>query len=127
MVSVRTWLVVDAVLDNVISTQLQSGGGDDVVRRAQALRERGWDLAAVHPLRGQGPVGWPPLDAVFGIELDDADLAFVGDRVDAAAVVTGQILASDRLPPTVRAEQEQSLTDLERARTELSHSPESSS
>ncbi|MFL2001938.1 hypothetical protein [Microbacterium sp. A1-JK] len=97
MISVRTWLVVDAVLDNVAAVALQSDGDDDVIARANALRKRGWDAAAAHPQRGRGPVGWPPSDTALEIELHDADLQFVSDRVDAAVVVATHLVSADDL------------------------------
>ena len=120
MVSVGTWLVIDAVLDNLISNELQSRDGDEeVIARAQSLRNRGWNLEAVHPLRGQGPAGWPPRDAPFNIELDEANLTFIRAEVDSAVVSTTRILASEELPTQIRAEQELSLALLEGARSEL--------
>ena len=97
MISVRTWLVVDAVLDNVAAVAVQSGEDDAVVRRVNALRERGWDASAAHPLRGRGPVGWPPLDATLDVEMDGTDLPFLRDQVDAAVVVAAGLVALDDL------------------------------
>lgn len=111
---------MDAVLDNLISSGLQSGDADEeVVARAQSLRNRGWELEAVHPLRGQGPAGWPPRNATISIELDEADLAFIRAQVHAAVAITTRILSSEQLHTQVRAEQERSLAGLESARAEL--------
>jgi hypothetical protein len=106
--------------DNLISNEVWSGDGDEeVIARAQSLRSRGWELEALHPLRGQGPAGWPPRDATFSIELDEADLAFIRAQVDAAVASTTRLLSSEQLHTHVRADQELSLTFLEGARAEL--------
>lgn len=118
VVTVQTWLVVDAVLDNVISVEIRSTGESEI-ERAQSLRKRGWELSAAHPLRGHGPVGWPPTDATLGIELEASDLAFVRTQVDAAIDTAARILASERIAPQSRAEQERSIAGLERACAEL--------
>lgn len=119
MVSVGTWLVIDAVLDNVIATEIQSGEAGETVVRAQSLRERGARLAVDHPLRGQGPAGWPPRDAGFPLQLSDEEVAFVRTQVDGAVTVTNDLLSMELLHPQVREEQEQSLAGLKGARDEL--------
>lgn len=78
-----------------------------------------WALSVVHPLWGGGPVGWPPTEADFDIELNHADMAFVLAQVVESIDVTTQILASDRLHSQVRKEQELSPAGLEDARSEL--------
>jgi hypothetical protein len=122
MVSVGVWLVIDAVLDNAIASELDSGGDADAIGHAQSLRARGWALNATHPLRGGGPVGWPPIDATFAIRLDDSDLAFVLNHIRAAIGVTERIISSKQTHPQVRAEQRRNLIDLENAQAELSAS-----
>ena len=133
MVTVGVWLTLDAVLDNVISDQIQSGDADlHVVERSTDLRQRGWALNKTHPLRGQGPVGWPPLEAPFPIALDGAELTFLLGAVEADIRVTEDLLAREvmrdawgpavDLSPAssqVRNEQEASLAGLELARVEV--------
>ena len=116
--SVATWLTVDAVLDNFIATETQLVDGSEAAENARHLRERGWAQQALHPLRGQGPVGWPPLDATLGVELSEAELAFVCTHVDDAIGITALLLAG-HLHPQVRVEQEQSMAGLESVRADL--------
>lgn len=120
MVTVGTWLVVDAVLDNAATVAMQSGLDDDpVVARASSLRQRGWDANAAHDRSGQGPTGWPPNDDELAIGLSDDEHAFLLAQVADATAVTQSILAAHDLHPQVRAEQESSLTGLAAARAEL--------
>lgn len=133
MMTVGVWLTLDAVLDNVISDQIQSGDADlHVVERSTDLRQRGWALNKTHPLRGQGPVGWPPLEAPFPIVLDGAELTFLLGAVEADIRVTEDLLAREVMRDAwgpavdsssgrsqVRNEQEASLAGLELARVEV--------
>ena len=133
MVTVGVWLTLDAVLDNVISDQIQSGDADlHVVERSTDLRQRGWALNKTHPLRGQGPVGWPPLEAPFPIVLDGAELTFLLGAVEADIGVAEYLLAQEMMRDAwgpavdsssersqVQREQEASLAGLELARVEV--------
>ena len=133
MVTVGVWLTLDAVLDNVISDQIQSGDADlHVVERSTDLRQRGWALNKTHPLRGQGPVGWPPLEAPFPIALDGAELTFLLGAVEADIGVAEYLLAQEMMRDAwgpavdsssersqVQREQEASLAGLELARVEV--------
>jgi hypothetical protein len=117
MISVDTWLVVDAVLDNAISDTIQSGEPyeENIVDHAQQLRQRGWNASAAHPLRGRGPVGWPPRNATLDLTLDKADLSFIHAHLNDSIRLTHIILDSERMPEAVRAEQLKSLAGLEAA------------
>ena len=133
MMTVGVWLTLDAVLDNVISDQIQSGDADlHVVERSTDLRQRGWALNKTHPLRGQGPVGWPPLEAPFPIALDGAELTFLLGAVEADIRVTEDLLAREVMRDAwgpavdsssgrsqVQREQEASAVVLKRAREVL--------
>ncbi|GAA4163286.1 hypothetical protein GCM10022286_23530 [Gryllotalpicola daejeonensis] len=122
MISVDAWLVIDAVLDNTISDIIQSGESDEenVVDHAQQLRQRGWDANAAHPLRGHGPVGWPPRDATLDLTLSESDLAFIHAQIDKSIRLTRIILDSERLTEVVRVEQLKSLAGLEAAAKTMS-------
>ena len=124
MIKVGIWLVVDGVLDNVISNTVQSGEIDEehVVDRAEELRRRGWEANAAHPLRGKGPVGWAPKDASFDLTLSEADLGFVRTHIEESIQTTRAILGSDRLAPGPRDEQLRSLAALEETRDALAQS-----
>ncbi|MET4098167.1 membrane-bound lytic murein transglycosylase B [Agrococcus sp. UYP10] len=118
-ISVGSWLIIDAALDNAIAVALQSDGDDAMVAHARALRERGWAAGEAHAQHDEGPVGWPPRSASLDIEATAADLDFLRAQVDAAIEVTEGLLDDDRLHPQARAEQERSRTLAERTREEL--------
>lgn len=107
-VGVAQWLTIDAVLDNVHA--IENVDGDQAVA-AQALRLRrlGWEANASHPDRGQGPVGWPPLDARLELVLTDGDLAFIRDCLDRSLVTTRFLVDSLSTDYRSRADQEESL------------------
>lgn len=94
--TVGVWLVVDGVLDNEVHRLIHDGHDLDAseVVRAQGLRARGWELCRAHPRRGEGPVGWPPRDAAFDLELDVETLRYLVERCAWALSVSERLVAA---------------------------------
>ncbi len=107
--TVATWLVIDATLDTVVWAGALPGGDAASGELARMLCERGAAACAAHPRRGEGPVGWPPVDDELDIELDDEELAFVLHRLDEALGSARSLAEAEHLPPSVRAEQRRSV------------------
>jgi hypothetical protein len=108
--AVGAWLTIDATLDNVVSSLVQSGTDPDApeVARARTLRERGWAVNREHPERGLGPVGWPPREARFDITLSEDDIGYIVGLLTHGIEVTSTVLATEDAAG-VRLLQEESL------------------
>lgn len=112
VLTVRQWHAIDGTLDNIAHVAAVDGD-EDTLRRARRLREYGWYLSRTHVRAGEGELGWPPVDERFVVELDPDDWRLVRRHLDRALSDTHVLLASDRLHPSVRAEQAASLAGLE--------------
>jgi hypothetical protein len=89
-IPVDNWLIIDAILDHVISNEIVDGG-PEVVATATRIRQAGWDAANAIPGEA-GETGWPQGGAVLKIRFDPTDGAFVLDQLEAArnaAVTSG--------------------------------------
>ena len=84
---VGDWLLIDGTVDNSVS--IAAVDGDEVcVAMGHRVRAAGWAASAAHPRAGDGPSGWPPLDADITIGLPVADWRFVVVELAEGAVVS---------------------------------------
>jgi hypothetical protein len=103
---VGDWLLVDGTVDN--SVAIASVDGDEgCVLTGTRVRRAGWAASASHPRAGDGPVGWPPLDAEITISLTAEDWSFVVAELARWAAV-GERDETARVERVLRAH----LTDL---------------
>ena len=73
---VGDWQLIDATVDNSVS--IAAVDGDELcVTTGRRVRQAGWTASASHPLVEDGPLGWPPVDALITIYLAAADWSFV--------------------------------------------------
>lgn len=78
--SVRNWLLIDAIADNTVSIADQNGDGSTSTQ-GRAVRKAGWAAASEHPRADQGWEGWPPENDDLDIELPAAAWRFVIDHL----------------------------------------------
>lgn len=89
---VGDWLRIDATLDNTGAIE-RVDGDPELAEAAGRVREAGWRASRSHERRGEGPVGWPPRDAVLEIRLRSGDWDVVRQEIARWRAVTVELLA----------------------------------
>lgn len=111
---VGDWLLIDATVDNSVSTAAVDGD-DRRVEIGHRVRRAGWAAAASHPNREKGPAGWPPVDADISLDLPMTNWSFVVAELVRWAAVSEQVGMLDERDETARV--------AERLRTRLADRP----
>lgn len=106
MLTVRTWQIIDAVLENAAVVDRQCYGDTPLIRHVERLSARRSALLDAYPSQNLEQDGWPPENSLFDIALDASDVAFIATQLCDAIEITTQILAENDLHPEVRTEQE---------------------